>query len=192
VGFTTDPVIENPVTEDLIETILAGRAHEQSVVPVGALVFSAELLKACESNTCGHYNTCWTCPPASGTMEEQRKKILAWPQAFIFTTKYDLDDSYDIEGMEAGRETHMGLTVELKEKLGDAAGVYGAGSCPYCKPKGEGERRYCSFPDPCRFPEKMISSIEAAGINVTELSRSAGIKYNNGPNTVTYFSMVLF
>ncbi len=34
--------------------------------------------------------------------------------------------------------------------------------------------------------------MEAAGINVVHLSRDCGIKYINGADTVTYFSLLLF
>ena len=36
------------------------------------------------------------------------------------------------------------------------------------------------------------SLFEACGINVVELSRNIGVNYNNGPNTVTYFCIILF
>jgi len=172
------------------ETSSAVRVHEYGELPVSALVFSRELLKSCETNVCGHYNSSWTCPPASGTVEEQQKKILAFKNAFIFTTKHELEDSFDYEGMTKGKELHTFLTLEFKAGLGDAFPVYGAGSCPSCK--DENGKTHCAFPDPCLFPEKKIGSIEAAGINVTELSKAAGITYNNGPNTVTYFSMTLW
>ncbi|MDR2767393.1 MAG: DUF2284 domain-containing protein [Treponema sp.] len=176
--------------KELLEAAAGGKAHEWGFIPVTELVFSPELLKSCESNVCGHYNSSWTCPPAAGALEEQRAKILAYKNAFIFTTKYDLEDSFDYEGMTRAREIHTVLTLEIREKAGGKFPVYGAGSCPCCKLYAGGGT--CAFPDPCRFPEKAISSIEAAGINVTDLSRSAGVKYNNGANTVTYFSMVLF
>jgi predicted metal-binding protein len=170
--------------KERIEDILAGKAHEQAVIPVSALVFDPGLFQYCASNACGQYNKSWTCPPVSGTLEEHREKILSYKNAFVFTTKYDLEDSFDYEGMTAGRETHTALTVAVRDKLTKAALVYGAGSCPYCDS--------CAFPEPCSFPEKKICAIEAAGINVTDLSRSAGVRYNNGPNTVTYFSMILY
>jgi predicted metal-binding protein len=159
-------------------------AHEYAVLPVSALVFSPELLKACESNTCGNYNKNWTCPPANGTLEEQKRKISACERAFVFTTKRDLEDSFDYEGMVQAKENHCRLTAELREKICPGFPVYGAGGCSLCET--------CARPEPCRFPGKAIPPIEGAGIDVTGLSREAGIKYNNGPNTVTYFSMVLF
>ncbi|MCL1927364.1 MAG: DUF2284 domain-containing protein [Treponema sp.] len=172
------------------ETSCSVQVHEYSELPVTALVFSPELINACATNACGNYNATWTCPPNSGTIEEQRKKILSFKNAFVFTTKHDLEDSFDYEGMTKGKELHTALTLEFRDRLGNTFPVYGAGSCPICKDVA-GQYR-CAFPDPCPFPEKKIGSIEAAGINVTELSKAAGIMYNNGPNTVTYFSMALY
>jgi len=108
---------------------------------------------------------------------------MSFASAFVFTTKSELDDSFDYEGMMKAKEQHDRLTVEVRERFGRNP-VYGAGSCSICKT--------CAYPQPCRFPDKKISSIEAAGINVTELSRIGGLRYNNGQNTVTYFSMILF
>jgi len=170
------------------ELALNNRAFEYAVIPVKKINFYRELLKACESNTCGKYNKCWTCPPASGSMEEQIIKIKAFPNAFIFTTKATLDDSFDFEGMLKAKEYHNRLTDEMHERFGKTNPVYGAGGCSICDGIGED----CAFPNPCRFPEKTYPSIEAAGINVTELSRAGNLRYNNGENTVTYFSMILF
>ena len=158
--------------------------HERALLPASALVFQPELLKACESNVCGRYNKSWTCPPACESMEKQREKILAYKNVYVFTTKHNLEDSFDYEGMTKGREKHTLLLLEIKNRITDDNPVYGAGTCPICK-------EYCCFPNPCPFPKKRIGSIEAAGINVTELSIAAGIKYNNGQNTVTYFSIIL-
>jgi predicted metal-binding protein len=170
-------------TETAIRAALAGRAHEIGVIETSALVFSPELYRACAANLCGNYNKCWTCPPAVGTLEEQREKILRWKYALVFTTKFDLEDSFDVEGMEEARKIHSSLTSDMREQFG-ACPVYGAGGCQVCEP--------CAYPEPCPFPGRATSSGEAAGINVTDLSRSAFLRYNNGPNTVTYFSMLLF
>jgi predicted metal-binding protein len=163
------------------ETAANVQAHEWAFLPASELVFSPELLEYCKSNVCGNYNKSWTCPPACESMEEQREKILSFENVFVFTTMHKLEDSFDFEGMTHGRELHTSLTIEFKKRADTP--VYGTGSCPACN--------FCAFPSPCAFPEKKIGSIEAAGINVTELSKAAGIAYNNGPNTVTFFSMAL-
>jgi predicted metal-binding protein len=170
------------------ETGSGVRIHERACMLTSAIVFQQELLKACES--CGRYNKSWTCPPACESMEKQREKILSYKNACVFTTKHELDDSFDFEGMTLGMEKHISLLIEIKNRIKGDHPVYGAGTCPVCKGNDGGE--FCAFPNPCPFPEKRISSIESAGVNVTELSIAAGIKYNNGKNTVTYFSVVLF
>jgi predicted metal-binding protein len=168
--------------QSAIEAALAGRVHELGLIETSSLSFSPELYNTCRTNVCGNYNKSWTCPPAVGSLEEQRKKILRWKQALVFTTKFDLEDSFDVEGMGEARRIHNNLTMDIREKF-SANPVYGAGGCSVCSA--------CAYPAPCRFPDRAVSAVEAAGINVTELSRSAGVKYNNGPNTITYFSMIL-
>jgi len=164
-------------------------AHEWAIVSSNSLVFSSEMFDYCKKNSCGKYNKSWTCPPACESIEEQKEKILLYKNVLIFTTKHNLEDSFDYDGMTRGRELHSLLTAEIKNKLNDAP-VFGSGSCPVCKDKDG--NNVCAYPNPCQYPEKKIGSIEAAGINVTELSKAAGINYNNGKNTVTYFSMVSF
>ena len=176
--------------KEILERALKGRAFEYAVIPTASLVFSPDLLKACEANVCGQYNKCWTCPPAIGSMESQKEKIMAFAYALVFTTKSDLEDSFDYEGMMRAKDRHIRLSSEMHEKFGKTNPVYGAGGCTVCAAANADET--CAYPEPCRFPDKIFPSIEAAGINVTELSRAGGLRYNNGENTVTYFSMILF
>jgi predicted metal-binding protein len=156
--------------------------HEWAEIETDELSFVPELADYCKANACGMYNKSWACPPGCGTVEEQREKILRYGKVLVFTTRHELDDPFDHEGMTKGREQHALLAGEIRKKFGGPP-VYSAGACPVCET--------CAFPSPCPFPEKRIGSIEAAGIDVTELSRTAGIAYNNGQNTVTYFSIIL-
>ena len=72
----------------------------------------------------------------------------------------------------------------VKEHMDDALILSNEG-CGRCKD--------CTYPDaPCRFPDKLYPSIEGFGFIVSELAQQAGIKYNNGPNTVTFFGAVLY
>ena len=60
----------------------------------------------------------------------------------------------------------------------------GAGCCTQCA--------VCSYPDsPCRFPEKMVSSMEAYGMLVLEVCQKNGMAYYYGPNTIAYTSCFL-
>jgi predicted metal-binding protein len=170
--------------KEIFEQAVKGRAFEYAVIQTAGIDFSPALYETCATNACGNYNKCWTCPPAIGSLEAQKEKITSFSSAFVFTTKSDLDDSFDYEGMMRAKEKHDRLTFEMRNRFGGSNPVFGAGSCSICET--------CTYPEPCRFPDRKVSSIEAAGINATELSRLGGLRYNNGKNTVTYFSMILF
>ena len=45
---------------------------------------------------------------------------------------------------------------------------------------------------PCRHPNKALSSMEGYGFDVYRTTSSTALKYINGANTVTYFGIVLF
>ena len=43
-----------------------------------------------------------------------------------------------------------------------------------------------------RMPEMLFPSLEGFGIDVASLAAKAGLTYNGGENTVTYFGMLLY
>lgn len=147
--------------------------------------FREDVVKACEANYCGNYNRTWACPPNVGKFEDLKARYSRYRKTFVFTTKHELEDSFDIEGMNAGRLEHNRVEDQIRELAAErGAVILGAEGCAVCKT--------CAFPDPCRFPEKKRTSVEACGIFVVELAQLCNINYVNGENTVTYFSMVLF
>ena len=168
-------------TEKILEAA-QGRFWEYAEVGFGDIEFSEEVAAACRGNYCGNYGKCWQCPPNVGTPEEQKKRFSAYPQAFVFTTKHDVEDSFDIEGMAAARVEHERVEDMIRPALPEGSVVLGAGGCNVCEK--------CAYPEPCRFPEKARSSVEACGINVVSLAKTAKIHYTNGENTVTYFTLV--
>lgn len=148
--------------------------------------FQKEVVEACKMNYCGMYGTRWTCPPGVGELKFLENKLKNFKRFFVFTTKHDIEDSFDIEGMNAGREAHQVVHDEVCAIARDFdVVILGAGACTICEK--------CTYPNaPCRFPDKASTSIEACGINVVELASDNGINYVNGQNTVTYFSIVFF
>ena len=162
--------------------------HEYKVISTQAIPFSPAVAEACARNACGRYGKKWTCPPGVGTLEELERKIKARPYAAVFTCKYDIEDSFDFEGMREGQKqakrVFRAVTDEMRA-AGESFLALGNEGCELCES--------CTYPDaPCRFPDRASPSVEACGINVMQLAKEIGIKYNNGPNTVTYFSMILF
>ena len=162
--------------------------HESVWVPPCDLPFSAEVRGMCKANRCGKYGTSWSCPPGCGEWEALRDEFHACKTAFVFTTCHALEDSFDIEGMQAAAENHQKLDDAVADALAKTALGYihlGMGACTLCKT--------CTYPEaPCRHPDKMRRPPEACGIDVCAMSKAIGIKYMNGPDTVTYFSVLLF
>ena len=159
-----------------------GKVWQYAELDFQDIEFSEEVVAACKANFCGNYNKSWQCPPNVGTLEELKAKYSKYPHAFVFTTKHDIEDSYDIEGMEVARIEHEKVEDLIRPVLPEGSFMLGAGGCNVCKK--------CAFPEPCRFPEKAKSSVEACGINVVSLAKKSKINYTNGENTVTYFTLV--
>ncbi|MBQ8309843.1 MAG: DUF2284 domain-containing protein [Clostridia bacterium] len=160
--------------------------HELALLDTKDIPFSEEVVAACARNACGCYGKTWQCPPGVGTLAERMRICRAFDHAIVFTTRHALDDSFDIDGWARGREVHEKTTdcvLELFPPMKHLA--FSAEGCHLCKA--------CTYPDaPCRFPDRARVSVEANGIFVVELARMCGIRYHNGKNTVTYFSMILF
>lgn len=157
-------------------------------ISTSQIVFGEELRRICENNVCHRYGASWTCPPAVGTIEECKRKCLSYDSAMVFSTVYQLEDSFDVEGMDAGRaafgESCRRLYDQAKARCPGVLMLSGA-HCPQC--------RECTYPHaPCKFPEQMIPSISGYCIYVNKLAAAAGLKYNNGSNTVTYFGILLY
>ena len=161
---------------------------EYRTFSTGAIPFSPAVVEACARNACGKYGKSWTCPPGVGTLEELERRIRAYPRALLISFKYDLEDSFDYEGMQEGHRRAKAAFASIVDDMRTAEERFyalGNEGCGLCES--------CTYPDaPCRFPDRASPSIEACGINVMQLAKEVGMRYNNGPNTVTYFCMILF
>ena len=171
----------------IITELYALGANKVSVIDAMDVVTNVSFRDMCKSNACGMYGKCWTCPPDCGEIGELIKSLGKYSKVLVFQTVGKLEDSYDFEGMTEHKKSFVKTVCKVREMLeseGIEALVLGAGGCGICT--------RCSKRDnePCRFPTKAIYSLEAYGIDVYALSKSADMKYINGQNTVTYFSAV--
>ena len=168
--------------------ILEAGFGESGVIPVRELRFHVEVRKCCEDNRCGAYGTSWACPPAVGTLAECRERTVRCAYLQLFSRAYLLEDSMDFDGMKRAmadfKRTVSDLGKRMREILPDTR-ILSNESCGRCAS--------CTYPDaPCRFPEEMYHSLEGYGFNVSELAGQAGIRYMNGPSTVTFLGAVLY
>ncbi len=170
---------------DYASLIAAGKeAGFTEVHPLDAstIHLMTEVRDMCAANTCGQYGAKWSCPPGCGTLEECEKKVRAYKRGLIVQTIGYLEDSLDYETMMDAERRHkeafQKFTDILREKFPGMLPL-GAGCCTNCQT--------CTYPDePCRFPDKAMSSMEAYGMLVNQVCTDNNVKYNYGPNTMSY------
>ena len=154
------------------------------------LVARDEVRAMCAANTCQMYDHNWACPPACGEIADFQRMMNGYDTCLVLQTVGQMEDDFDFEVMQEAGELQKQRMLGLVEAL-DAAGlspkvmVLSAGTCTLCKT--------CAYPDaPCRFPDKRLVSMEAAGLVVSEVCTKADIPYNHGPLTIAYSGCVLY
>ena len=144
-----------------------------------------EVRAMCASGKCRMYGRSWSCPPACGTLEELRARISGYREGILVQTVGQLEDSMDGEGMMEAEAQHKAHFSDMHDLLlQDYPDLLAIGACTRCKT--------CSYPDaPCRFPDRMTSSMEALGMLVLDVCKANGLTYYYGPNTIAYTSCFL-
>ena len=175
--------------QEMIEIALDAGALKATVIDTDSIVLSATFRDICKSNGCGMYGRCWMCPPDIGDIEPLMAEVRRYKQGLLYQTVADIEDSFDIEGMQEAGKRHVMVSQRLEAFLMlqlDKHLHLSCGGCRLC------ER--CAKLDglPCRDPERAMPSMEGYGIDVYNTCKPTELKYINGQNTVTYFGIVLF
>ncbi|MBQ6646932.1 MAG: DUF2284 domain-containing protein [Clostridia bacterium] len=177
------------IREQIMQSAKELGIYECGFVDAKEIGVSPMVRTLCEKNACGAYGKSWACPPGVGTIEECAQRLHSYTTAFVFSTRHELEDSYDFEGMMEGKNVHNamapGVVDFFRQRVNGPMLVLSTEGCAKCAK--------CTYPDaPCRFPESLHPSIESYGVEVNVLATKAGIRYHNGKNTVTYHSCILF
>ncbi|MCM1148560.1 MAG: DUF2284 domain-containing protein [Butyricicoccus sp.] len=146
-----------------------------------------DIREMCNSGKCAAYGKNWGCPPHCGTVEECQQKMRAYSHGILLQTTGHMAKAIDSKCCRDTESRHLKRFYALADKVREAypdALCLGAGGCRICKK--------CSYPEPCRFPEKTMSSMEGYGLFVTQVCRDAGVPYYYGERTITYSSCVLY
>lgn len=173
----------------LAEEAVALGAFRAKVIPVSLLSFDRSFRDICASNACGNYGRCWMCPPDIGNIDALMAQARSYDQVLVYQSVSQLEDSFDFEGMMEGAGRHSQLSQRIGRLCTGLPGPalhLGAGGCHTCSVCAKADGR------PCRHPDLALSSLEAYGVNVSELAAASGMNYINGQNTVTYFGAVFF
>ena len=149
---------------------------------VSTLEFLPEVRDMCAANTCGMYNKSWACPPGCASLEEMKERVKKYSRGIIVQTVGQLEDSLDWEGIqetaEKQSENYSKMWAMLKKEYPDLMAM-GTGACTKCTE--------CTYPDaPCRFPDQLVSSMEACGLVVSNVCTANGVPYNHCKDTICY------
>ena len=151
------------------------------------LVAREDVRSMCAADKCGAYDKNWTCPPACGTLAECQQRMQRYKKGILLQSVGHMAKVIDSRCYRETERRHLqnlrSFGEALRQECPDAL-CLGAGGCRVC-PK-------CAYPEPCRFPEKAMSSMEGYGLFVTQVCRDAGVPYHYGEKTITYTACVLF
>ena len=173
--------------EELIRLALEIGFSHAAALDASRLRALPQVREMCASGRCRRYGKSWSCPPACGTIEACEARMRGYSGGVLVQTTAQLEDDFDMESMNAAQERHkqnfFHLARQARLLYPDCLPLT-AGSCTIC--------RSCTCPDkPCRFPNKMLSSMEAYGLLVSEVCKDAGLPYYYGPVTLTYSACIL-
>ena len=142
----------------------------------------------CAANTCHSYDRNWSCPPACGSIEDYAKKFSEYEDVVVFETVAEMEDEFDVDTMLDTNDDHKERMIPFAEDVREIVPdclFLSAGPCTLCEE--------CAYPDnPCRFPKKQFAAMEASGLVVSDVCKSADIPYNHGKNHIAYISCVVF
>jgi predicted metal-binding protein len=168
------------------------------IVDAAGIKVRKEVREACASDKCHVYGKNWSCPPACGSLEACESRIRQYNAGLILQTTGGLEDSFDYDSMSHIEDLHRTHLRVFQEKLERMYSVEDGVNLPLIQPwllLGSGACKncpQCTCPQsPCVSPGKMIVSMEAMGILVSELCKANNIPYYYGANTVTFIGCVL-
>ena len=161
--------------------------YEYAFISTDELVFADRVRYICE-HECPMYNTTWACPPAVGTIEECRAKVLAYSEGLMIVTITEVSDIANIDETLATRGPHEKITREILELVKQQSSdtlTLSTEACAHCAK--------CTYPcAPCRHPDRMFPCVESYCILVTDLAEKHGIDFLAGSNLVTWFSLIFY
>lgn len=160
-----------------------------TAVPFDPAILQArqDIRDMCNADKCMIFGKNWGCPPHCGTVEECQTKMHSYKRGILLQTTGHMTKAIDSKCYRETERRHLTAfyaLADLVRREYPQALCLGAGGCRICKK--------CAYPDPCRFPEKAMSSMEGYGLFVTQVCRDVGVPYHYGERTITYSACVLF
>lgn len=178
-----------PNIEKIISMGIEAGFTSISVIPTEEIVFNPDFRICCEDNSCGKYGINYTCPPACGTPDEMRNRILNHKYAIVFQTMWeipDFDDHARIKKCKNKHNTMVRKFIDALEPAYNGGFMIAASGCSLC------EECAIVHDEPCVFPEKAASCASAYCIYVKDLAEKCGMEYYCGNSITAFFGLYVF
>ncbi len=142
-----------------------------------------ELKGLCQQNLCGDYGRTWACPPGYDVHMDALEG--RFTSAFVLKRTYMVPPSEKDAAGEAGEEMQEAVrrTVALLRRSGRDCMGFSDGGCRYCG--------VCSYPEPCRFPEMVVPSLSALGVDLGAYLKDLGEEFSFRDDRVTLYGLIL-
>ncbi len=153
------------------------------------LVPEEKIRAFCLENKCGNYGHNYMCPPYVGSVEEIRIKLKKFKRGVLLQYAKSLDIRGDREGIRQTKVDfhHKILQIEEFLRKGGINQVWGmiGGSCELCA--------VCKakMGEPCPYPDKARTSLEAIAIDVLALLDKFGLDSKFHADKITWTGCVL-
>ncbi len=142
----------------------------------------------CVENKCGNYGTHHMCPPRIGSLEEVKSRLGMYQKGILLQYSKPLDVKNDREGLRQSKLEFHEKLLKIEELLRSDGiehpwGMIG-GSCDLCN--------ICRVDEPCPYPERARTSLEALGIDVIALLEGANLDSKFHSDKITWTGCVLY
>ena len=154
------------------------------------LVPTERIRAFCQRNKCGNYGNNYMCPPNVGTLEEISLKLSEFKSGLLLRYSKSLDVRGDKEGVRQTRVDFHNKVLQIeeflrKERLDRIWGMRG-GSCGLCDICG------VRTGDPCPYPDRARTSLEAIAVEVGRLLDKFGLDGGFHKDRITWTGCILF
>ena len=175
------------------ETLISWAQEEgfsaAAVIDTDKIVFDPSFRPYCQENLCGQYGANYTCPPACGSPDEMKARILAHKKALLLQSMWEISDYSDKPAIKKAKSSHNYAEIRLMKRArqaGCSGFLVGASGCALCSP--------CAMKEgaPCRFPDLSYSCMSAYCIFVKKLAETCGMEYDCGPGLLAFFGMYVY
>lgn len=141
-----------------------------------------ECLRKCEENLCGEYGKTWSCPPGFDVDPEELYRNSKYVLLVRRTFCLDVNDSEVVEATSL--EMHRIIRLMVRDLISSNVDCVGFadGGCKYCG--------VCAYPDPCRFPEMLVRSISALGLDLGGYLNKHGIDFSFSDECITLHGLI--